>query len=400
MVDNDYRGDGFISGQTRVEGANTADIPVEILHRKSGAIVMRTISDFTGNFSFKGLSLVDLYDVIMRPPTKAAVISDSRKPVQLNEVLGLGVVEESSLGGTIYSDLRLYGGVGPYTMNSITGLPPGVTAEISDRNVVFSGNVQAVGTYSITFNVKDSGISTGLFTRTVNVANIGDPYYINVVSLVHLDGNVADPKNWGFSLSGTGAALVESSKKFGTHGLRIDGNDSSLKRTGTVTWPTNFTIEMWMRIGSYTGPKMPSFDRWDQCIFGDQGQSGAQDQVVYIDYSTGLVTLYRDSNYAGAVVNAGGIHAVPLGEFFHFAMTYDGTKTRIFVNGVKEIEVATANGWRSGGGEGFTIGRACNLGYQQYRRGANADFDEIRITFGVCRYTENFTPLDKPFIAS
>lgn len=72
---------GRLSGLTRVEGVNTPNIPVEIVHRGTGIVLERKISGSSGEFIFEGYNVNEIFDVIARPPGKSAVISDSRKPV-------------------------------------------------------------------------------------------------------------------------------------------------------------------------------------------------------------------------------------------------------------------------------------------------------------------------------
>ena len=76
-----YIGNGKIAGVTRIEGAPTGGIAVDLLHRGIGKIVASTLSDPLGDFLFRGIDPGAVFDVIARPPGKNAVISDSRTPV-------------------------------------------------------------------------------------------------------------------------------------------------------------------------------------------------------------------------------------------------------------------------------------------------------------------------------
>lgn len=79
-------GNSKISGVTRVEGNPTEGIPVDILHRSSGKIIDTVVSGFGGQFVFNGLNKDEVYDVISRVPGKNAVISDTRRPVDGDNV--------------------------------------------------------------------------------------------------------------------------------------------------------------------------------------------------------------------------------------------------------------------------------------------------------------------------
>lgn len=224
----------------------------------------------------------------------------------------------------------------------------------------------------------------------------GDPYFKNVIALLGFEDGVVDATGRVWTVRGSEAIVRPESALLGEKGLRVDGLDSSLDTTTQldISGATPVTIEGFMRIASYTGPKMPSANLYRQSIFGQSGNSGAQDQMLVIE--NGKVLLYRDSYCAGSRIDAVGVNLVPLNEKFHFEYSFDGTRARVFINGVKEIDVASANGWVNTGYP-FRIGSVYNLGYPQYRAGANADFDEIRITAGVARHTDSFTPPDEPF---
>lgn len=85
MSVEDYRGDGKISGVTRIEGIDTPGVSVDLLHRPTGMIVRTTISGVGGKFEFIHLNADSAFDVIARPFRKNAVISDSRSPVRTGE---------------------------------------------------------------------------------------------------------------------------------------------------------------------------------------------------------------------------------------------------------------------------------------------------------------------------
>lgn len=82
------------------------------------------------------------------------------------------------------------------------------------------------------------------------------------------------------------------------------------------------------------------------------------------------------------------------GSWTHLAVSYDGTKSRIFLNGVLDSEVSSgilkANG-------SYDVGIGRNLyggGYDFY---LNGYIDELRITKGTARYISAFTVPTKAF---
>lgn len=76
---------GKLSGKTRIEGVDTPGLIVEVYERTTGdsAAIYRTTSTAGGNWVIENLDTNKKYDVIMRTPTKGAVISDSRTPVPM-----------------------------------------------------------------------------------------------------------------------------------------------------------------------------------------------------------------------------------------------------------------------------------------------------------------------------
>ena len=231
----------------------------------------------------------------------------------------------------------------------------------------------------------------------IQIQVLTDPHFANVIALLGFENGIVDATGRIWTVRGSQAIVRPESALIGEQGLRVDGLDSSVDTTTQldISGATPVTIEGFMRIASYTGPKMPAVNIYRQIIFGQSGAGGAREQFIAID--GGKVMLYRDSIYAGgSVISTQGVNLVPLNEKFHFEYSFDGTRARVFINGVKEIDVASANGWANTGLP-FRIGASYTPSYPQYRSGANADFDEIRITAGVARHTDNFTPPTSSF---
>jgi hypothetical protein len=76
---------GKLSGKARIEGVDTPGLVIEAYEQTSGATtsIYRTTSTEGGIWIIENLDTEKAYDVIMRTPTKGAVISDSRKPVPM-----------------------------------------------------------------------------------------------------------------------------------------------------------------------------------------------------------------------------------------------------------------------------------------------------------------------------
>lgn len=223
-----------------------------------------------------------------------------------------------------------------------------------------------------------------------------DPYYQNVVALLHFDGDFIDETGRIWYQRGSQSIISETSAYFGGSGLRVDGIDSSLDSDAQLGMVGNdrITIEGWMRIQSYTGPKMPGANIYRHTLLGQSGNGSFRDQFICIE--EGFLKVERNNTYAGVNIAETSTTKVPLNEFFHIAYSYDGTTTRAFINGVKNIEFNSQNGWADTGYP-LRIGANLNVRYQEYRQGSNADFDDIRITKGISRYISDFDIPTKPF---
>ena len=76
---------GKLAGVARVEGVNTEGLTIDAHEWTTGATcnVFRTVSGPNGAWVIENLDTTKIYDVIMRTPTKGAVISDARTPVPM-----------------------------------------------------------------------------------------------------------------------------------------------------------------------------------------------------------------------------------------------------------------------------------------------------------------------------
>lgn len=291
-------------------------------------------------------------------------------------------------------------GLTPFTATVIDPLPFGLSAVMDGRKLLISGTSDDEGLWSSSVRVTSSN---GVFVDVpveVQIQPPSDPHWSKVKALLHFDSGIADETGRTWAVRGTQAIVRAASARFGEGGLRVDGLDSSVDTSASlgITGAVPLTIEGWMRILTYTGPKMPGSNVYRQVFFGHCGSGGARDQFVCID--GGKISLYRDSFYTGGsgAINVSAVNDFPLGEFAHIEYSFDGARIRIFVNGSKHIDVVCANGWAETGYP-FRVGSAFNPSYSQYRAGAYADYDEVRITVGEARHIADFVPPLKPFVS-
>lgn len=203
----------------------------------------------------------------------------------------------------------------------------------------------------------------------------GDPYWGNVVSLLHFDGadgSTTFTDQTGKAWTATGATLSTAIAKYGS----ASGNFNSAARyidatSGDFTFGTgDFTIELWLYRGGQTAGQI-LFD------LRPASTSGLY-PTIYLSSST--VRYYTN----GADRISGGTAASST--WVHIALARSSSVTRLFVGGVQVGgDYSDANNYIG------TRARVGNGGDNPISQ-PPGHIDELRITKGVARYTSNFTP--------
>lgn len=229
----------------------------------------------------------------------------------------------------------------------------------------------------------------GVFAAAVTgaTADAGDPYWSNVVSLLHFDGadnstTITDeiPRTW--TVNGN-ARLRTEQRKWGPSSLYLDGSGDYLSTPnspGLTLAGTDATIECWVR---------PETLSRHMNIASKRPTSADSEFIFYI--SGGEVRVVAWNN-GSVVVEANGGVQLSENTWHHVALSVVGNVWRIFVDGVLSA-TDTASGAVQGNSDPIFIGRD--------RSTSSRDFlgyiDDFRWTAGIGRYTESFTPPDGPF---
>lgn len=221
----------------------------------------------------------------------------------------------------------------------------------------------------------------------------GDPYWANVVALLHFDG--ADESTTfvdqiGNTTTVVGNAQIDTSQaKFGGASGRFDGSGDALRIAHNAAFnlgSASFTIECWVRFASLTGYQALWTKRatdgasgWLQC-FLDAGQTPRKLAA----------SASRDSG--GDIVFMVGTTVIEADTWYHVAFVRDGSIWRLFVNGVQNA-ATTAAGTVLDNSTDIILGAAgLDLGAP-----LNGWLDDFRLTPGVARYTAAFTPPTSAF---
>jgi hypothetical protein len=233
----------------------------------------------------------------------------------------------------------------------------------------------------------------GLIGRGLGAFYSDDPYWSSVK--LFLDGT--DPLNDLSDLNQdadlTNHNGVTTGTRAGPSGygnvnvMQFDGTDDFISSSNqSFNFNQDFTLEGWFYVDTHTGSR-GFFSHWD----GNNSElSGVL--VALIDNVNGpgeFVMFAGDGDTW--VVNSGvpGNHFVQMDDWNHIACTRSGDTFRMFANGVIVAEETSVGLQVAKSGE-FAIGSSqSGSGGIQHLPG---DVFDVRITMGVARYTEAFTP--------
>lgn len=248
---------------------------------------------------------------------------------------------------------------------------------------------KGVARYTANFNVPVKEFPDPIIATP---ANPTDPYAEDVVLLLHCDGAdgstvFTDNSYLQNTVTANGNAVISTAQsKFGGASGYFDGStgylavaDTDALNLGVGGVP--FTAEMWL----YPEPAAAS-----RVFFSRNGGDTASWNTPnslqiewWLDASNAMRFVFKtQSGFAELLADA----TVEPNQWTHVAATYDGTTTKIFINGVKQNAESTASYAASTGNITHTIGME---GGAYYFPGY---IDDFRVTLGVARYTANFAP--------
>lgn len=183
-----------------------------------------------------------------------------------------------------------------------------------------------------------------------------------------------------------GDAIQETPKRFGNAALVLDGNGDFISSTNDDAFNfglDDFTIECWMN-AEIIAANQAMASRYD-------GTSTGARWEFRINTDGFLGFNYQESDAPGVSITGS---SDVRGRYVHVVLQRINGTTQIFADGKKETEFTTQCNMTFTAPIG--IGRWINAasGYRMYFKGA---IDDFRITKGVARYTENFTPPTRAF---
>lgn len=239
-----------------------------------------------------------------------------------------------------------------------------------------------------------------LFYKKQSGGGGGDPYWDNVVSLLHFNGTdgstiFTDQKGSAWTANGA-AKLSTSQKKFGTASLSLPDNNSTISTANATLLrfgANDFTIEMFIRPSI-----LISGDAYSGVVISNDSPNTGQRAVLITVTKARQIqsNVYVGSTSYGPDYSGGALFNWD-DTFHHIALTRSGTTLNLFFDGsiimsstlpvAAVVNTGATSGTVIGSDPGFPAGQTKYSGY----------IDGVRVTNGVGRYIANFTPPTAPF---
>ena len=221
-------------------------------------------------------------------------------------------------------------------------------------------------------------VAASAYAQSVIASQAYDPHYANVSLLLHFDGpnggtSFTDNSSVQNTVSAIGSTSISSANiKFGSGSSYFAGGTNGIEVGDTINLgfgSGDYTVEVWVYVASASSY---------QAIF-DNRLSGKSGIALYIGDGGKAFTIANDSY----VILSSSIYA-PLNQWYHLAMVRKGGILTGYVDGVADGSVSDYR--ELAATAGAYIGRSTT---GQWLSGY---IDDLRITKGVARYTESFTP--------
>jgi hypothetical protein len=242
----------------------------------------------------------------------------------------------------------------------------------------------AAGTAEIGRNGTNGGGSNGYITsvRVINGVGMYPTEFSPSTILKDVQGTVIlyqnnnaamyDATGRNNILTNGDTKLRPNIKKYGNNSMYFDGTGDYMVIPNNPLFALSggsYTIEFWINWAAIGG---------DSFVLDRFTWGSGPGYVLYTQAANNTFMLYA----SGVVIQSA--TAFVINTWYHFAITYDGTNTRMFVNGtldatsasnITNAELPLTIGGRNGGAS--------------Y---SNFYMDDFRITKGVARYITSFTP--------
>ena len=203
-----------------------------------------------------------------------------------------------------------------------------------------------------------------------------DPHFANVSLLLHMDGEDgpasfidASPAQVPIFVSGD-TQVDTAIKRFGHGSALFDGSGDKLDAAGSYSFAGDYTIEFWFYVSA------------DNVFWSLVAFDGDAPKMHLHTYTDG--NLYLNDAQSGMI--SGGPYLAST--WHHVAIVRDAGTTKLFLDGAELGNTTDSIGQGSG---------TLSVGYVAGGHYLAGHIDELRVTDGVARYSDPFTPPAKPF---
>ena len=211
--------------------------------------------------------------------------------------------------------------------------------------------------------------------------------------LIHSDTSDGSTTFVDSSTSGhtitTGGGMDHSTTKakFGATSIHNDGTSDYLSISDSDDWDFgsgDFTIDFWIYPVD-TG-------QWYEVI--NQGWTSGDDSfLIGIDFGSTNKLQFLYTTDGSTDIATGYTGAISTTSWTHIAVVRNSTTIKTYRNGVEEVSYSAGSDTIRNSSESLYVGlRETGGGF-----GAQGYMDEIRISKGIARWTENFTPPSRPY---
>ncbi len=390
----DFTGPGFFAGEapdglTTIAGTPTS-ASVRVYWRDSAdpdapdVLVASTQSAADGTWQIAGLNPVLRYVVRAQKSQFDDVTVVGAMPSRSDVIACVDHLEPTEDFDGLTGQVLLDSGLPPFTCQVIQPLPYGLSARVDGRKLLIDGASTDEGLWDSVVRVTASnGVWVDVPVQVqIQIQEPSDPHFDKVALLLHFDEDFSDVKGGAFQAAGI---VTFQPGKF-NQAIFLTSGDSGVVEPAPraeLNLPADFTIEGWM---------MPTAGTSGAFITRFQsGRSGEYGWQIYLE-STGRLSFYQYAGGGSYPIRGVGPD-VRDGDWHHVAVTREAGLLRMFVDGVLVGTGSSSVSYTS------TIA-LLSVGYQvqgSARFPFRGGIDEVRITKGVARYNENFTPPDKPF---
>ena len=204
-----------------------------------------------------------------------------------------------------------------------------------------------------------------------------DPHWDKVVSLLHFDGDLTDEKGGSWSSQGT---ISFVGGKY-SNAIKTTNNTYGAAYKAIGSFTEKYTIEFYLCDWDVGPPSS-----YVVVVSGDARHIGAGSNIR-MNFDN-----FSFESPAGIIAISGNITK---GTPIHVALVDDGEESRLYLDGVLKTTGKSSTFVMSDGNLYVGCAASSSPSYNWLRGGVV--IDELRITKGVARYTDNFTPPNKPF---